>query len=81
MKCSYFIKTPGQVLDERRFMARFTETELEQLKNEVAVERLVEAAGIVLKKSGKDKIGLCPFHADGEPSLVVTPAKNLWHCF
>ena len=48
-------------------MARFTETELEQLKNEVAVERLVEAAGIVLKKSGKDKIGLCPFHADGEP--------------
>jgi len=62
-------------------MARFTETELEQLKNEVAVERLVEAAGIELKKSGKDKIGLCPFHADGEPSLVVTPAKNLWHCF
>ena len=62
-------------------MARFTKTELEQLKNEVSVERLVESAGIVLKKSGKDKIGLCLFHADGEPSLVVTPAKNLWHCF
>ena len=62
-------------------MARFTETELEQLKNGISVERLVESAGIVLKKSGKDKIGLCPFHADGEPSLVVTPAKNLWHCF
>jgi len=62
-------------------MARFTETELEQLKNDVSVERLVESAGIALKKSGKDKIGLCPFHADGEPSLVVTPAKNLWHCF
>ena len=62
-------------------MARFTETELEQLKNEVSVERLVESSGIVLKKSGKDKIGLCPFHADGEPSLVITPAKNLWHCF
>ena len=24
--------------------------------------------------------GLCPFHDDREPSLVVTPAKNLWHC-
>jgi DNA primase len=47
----------------------------------VSVERLVEAAGIVLKKSGKDKIGSCPFHEDSEPSLVVTPAKNLWHCF
>lgn len=62
-------------------MARFTEAELAQLKNDIAVERLIETAGIVLKKSGKDKIGLCPFHADGEPSLVVTPTKNLWHCF
>ncbi len=41
----------------------------------------MEAAGIALRKSGKDKLGLCPFHADGEPSLVVSPAKNLWHCF
>lgn len=62
-------------------MARIPTTELEQLKNDIAVTRLIEAAGIVLKKSGKDQLGLCPFHADGEPSLVVTPAKNLWHCF
>lgn len=62
-------------------MARFTEADLEQLKQAVSVERLVESSGIALKKSGKDKIGLCPFHADGEPSLVITPAKNLWHCF
>jgi DNA primase len=25
-------------------------------------------------------LGLCPFHADREPSLVVSPKKNLWHC-
>ena len=62
-------------------MARIPETDIERLKNDVSVERLVEAAGIVLKKSGKDKLGHCPFHDDGEPSLVVTPAKNLWHCF
>lgn len=62
-------------------MARISTPDLERLKSEVAVERLIESAGIVLKKSGKDKIGHCPFHADGEPSLVVTPAKNLWHCF
>ena len=62
-------------------MARIPETEIERLKNDVAVERLVESAGIALKKSGKDLIGTCPFHDDGEPSLVVTPAKNLWHCF
>jgi DNA primase len=62
-------------------MARIPEADIERLKNEVSVECLVESAGIALKKSGKDRIGTCPFHEDGEPSLVVTPAKNLWHCF
>ena len=62
-------------------MARIPNEEIEQLKNEVSVERLVEASGIALKKSGKDLIGQCPFHEDATASLVVTPAKNLWHCF
>ena len=62
-------------------MARIPESDIERLKNEISVERLVESAGVALKKSGKDKIGLCPFHEDREPSLTVTPDKNLWHCF
>jgi hypothetical protein len=62
-------------------MPRIAEQEIERLKTEISVQRLVEAAGIDLKKSGKDLLGRCPFHEDGEPSLVVTPAKNLWHCF
>jgi DNA primase catalytic core len=62
-------------------MPRIPDSELERLKAEISVERLVEAAGIELKGSGKDRLGRCPFHEDGEPSLVVTPAKNLWHCF
>ncbi len=62
-------------------MARIPEAEIERLKSEVSVARLVEAAGIKLKKSGKDLLGRCPFHADDTASLVVTPGKNLWHCF
>lgn len=62
-------------------MARIPEAEIERLKSEVSVERLVEASGIELKKSGKDKVGRCPFHEDDTASLVVTPGKNLWHCF
>lgn len=61
-------------------MARFTEAEIERLKNEVSLARLIEAAGIVLKKSGKDLVGLCPFHDDHDPSMRVTPATNLWRC-
>jgi DNA primase len=62
-------------------MARIPEAEIERLKNEVAVERLIEASGLELKKSGKDWLARCPFHEDATASLVVSPAKNLWHCF
>ena len=62
-------------------MARIPDAELDRLKAEVSVERLVEASGIPLTKSGKDRTGKCPFHEDSEASLIVTPAKNLFHCF
>lgn len=60
-------------------MARIPEAEIERIKREVAVERLAEARGVVLERRGADLVGLCPFHEDREPSLVITPAKNLWH--
>jgi DNA primase len=62
-------------------MARIPTEELERLKTEVSVEHLVAASGVELKAAGKDLLGRCPFHEDREASLVVTPAKNLWHCF
>jgi DNA primase len=81
-KSSYFYQNPlDRFLAKAQKMARIPETDIERLKNDISVERLVESAGIALSKSGKDKIGPCPFHDDSEPSLVVTPAKNLWHCF
>ncbi|HRD68410.1 MAG TPA: CHC2 zinc finger domain-containing protein, partial [Candidatus Competibacter sp.] len=62
-------------------MPRIPAAELERLKAEVPVERLVLARGVALKPHGADLVGLYPFHADREPSLAVTPGKNLWHCF
>ena len=62
-------------------MARIPEAQIERLKEGVPVHRLIEASGIELKKGGKDLLGRCPFHEDATASLVVTPAKNLWHCF
>ena len=61
-------------------MARIPDEEIERLKKEVSLERLAEARGVVLTRHGADLIGLCPFHDDREPSLVITPDKNLWHC-
>ena len=61
-------------------MARIPESEIERIKQDVSLERLVEASGVELKKTGKDLFGRCPFHADDTASLSVTPAKNLCHC-
>ena len=61
-------------------MARIPDNELERLKQDISLERLAESAGITLKRHGQDLIGLCPFHDDHDPSLVITPSKNLWHC-
>jgi DNA primase len=61
-------------------MARIPTEELERLKREVPIGALVEGSGVKLERHGADLRGLCPFHADTEPSLVITPSKNLWHC-
>jgi DNA primase catalytic core len=61
-------------------MARIPEQVVERLKAEISVQRLAEARGVAFKQHGSDLIGRCPFHDDKTPSLVITPAKNLWHC-
>jgi DNA primase catalytic core len=62
-------------------MARIAEAELERLKAETSVVRLIEDAGIELKRQGKDLAACCPFHEEDTASFIVTPATNLFHCF
>ncbi|MDO7837512.1 CHC2 zinc finger domain-containing protein [Sphingobium sp. HBC34] len=62
-------------------MARIPEAEIERLKSEVSLARLVESMGTALEKRGNDLVGRCPFHDEDTPSFVVTPGKNLFHCF
>ena len=53
------------------------------------VDKIIDAARIVdvvgefvtLKKSGVNYKGLCPFHDDRNPSFMVSPSKNICHCF
>jgi DNA primase len=61
-------------------VARIPEEVIERLKQEVPLDRLAAALGVKLKQHGADLVGLCPFHEDREPSLVISPKKNLWHC-
>jgi DNA primase catalytic core len=61
-------------------MARIPEHEIERLKTDISLAALAQARGIELKRSGDNLLGLCPFHDDREPSLVISASKNLWHC-
>tara|TARA_Y100001968_G_scaffold333713_1_gene398616 strand:+ start:6607 stop:8640 length:2034 start_codon:yes stop_codon:yes gene_type:complete len=36
---------------------------------------------VVLKKRGREFVGLCPFHDDSKPSMTVSPAKQFYYCF
>ena len=36
---------------------------------------------IVLKKKGKEFVGICPFHDDSKPSMTVSPTKQFYYCF
>ena len=56
---------------------------------EEVIDRIRERADIVeiiseylpLKKVGKNYKALCPFHQERTPSFMVSPEKQLFHCF
>ena len=55
--------------------------DIREIKESNPIEELI-AEDITLKKIGKDKFGgLCPFHDDHKPSLVVYSDTQSFYCF
>lgn len=55
--------------------------ELDALKARADLVDAVRSRGVELRKVGRNLVGRCPFHEDGEASLVVNPERGLWNCF
>ncbi len=56
------------------------EDTIQRIKN---VANIVEVVSehVVLKKAGRNYLGLCPFHAEKTPSFTVSAEKQIFYCF
>jgi DNA primase len=52
----------------------------EDIKSRVAVEDVISEY-IAIKPAGANFRCVCPFHQEKNPSLIISPAKSIWHCF
>ena len=53
---------------------------IEEVKQRIDIVDLISER-VVLKKRGREYVGLCPFHEEKSPSFTVSPAKQMYYCF
>ncbi|MEW6081670.1 MAG: DNA primase [Bacillota bacterium] len=53
---------------------------MEQVRARTDIVEVV-SGHVLLKKAGKNYLGLCPFHSEKTPSFTVSPEKQLFYCF
>lgn len=53
---------------------------IEEVKQRVDIVDVISEY-VVLKKRGKDHLGLCPFHGEKTPSFSVSTSKQMYYCF
>lgn len=61
-------------------MVRYSDELLEEIRNSNDIVDIISQY-VVLKRSGRNFFGLCPFHKEKSPSFSVSPDKQIFHCF
>jgi DNA primase len=56
------------------------EDKISEIKHAAEIVDIVSEA-VLLKKAGKNFLGLCPFHTEKTPSFTVSPDKQIFYCF
>ena len=61
-------------------MARLSQDKINEIRQSVDI---VDVIGqyLSLEKKGKNYVAICPFHNDTNPSLSISPEKQIFRCF
>lgn len=61
-------------------MVRYSDDLIDEIRNRNDIVDIISQY-VVLKRSGRNFFGLCPFHKEKSPSFSVSPDKQIFHCF
>lgn len=61
-------------------MVRYSDELLDEMKSKNDIVDIVSQY-VVLKRTGRNYMGLCPFHKEKSGSFCVSPDKQIFHCF
>lgn len=56
------------------------QSQIDYIKKTADLSAIIRGSGVELKRKGNQLAGLCPFHDDHTPSLIVDTKKRLWNC-
>lgn len=61
-------------------MVHYSDELIEDIKNSNDIVDIISQY-VILKRSGRNFFGVCPFHKEKTPSFSVSPDKQIFHCF
>jgi len=58
----------------------FSEKFIEKVRESTDIVEII-GQNVTLKRAGANYKGVCPFHQEKTPSFIVSPDKQIFHCF